>query len=93
VSTSSDKDVETRANVDEGYGRKPLCEDIGKLCTCRNMENTNFAECHLLTDKVNIYLNVFSMSMLNWIGGHVDGQNIIRVDNCGTLNRSMELDE
>jgi hypothetical protein len=57
------------------------------------MENMNFAECHLLTDKVNIYLNVFSMSMLNWIGGHVDCKNIVTVDNCCTLRRSMELDK
>jgi hypothetical protein len=57
------------------------------------MKNMNFVECHLLSYKVNINLNVFSTSMLDLIGGHVDRRNIITIDNGGALNRAMKLDE
>jgi hypothetical protein len=55
------------------------------------MKNSDFSQSNLLTDKVYVDLNVFGTSMLNRVGGHVDGGHIVTVDKCGRTKRSMKL--
>jgi hypothetical protein len=55
------------------------------------MKNTNFAKRNLLTNKMNVNLYVLGSTMLNWIGGHVDGRHIVTVEKCGRVKRAMEL--
>jgi len=44
------------------------------------MEHPNLSQSNLLTDEVNIYLNMIHATMMNWIGSHVDNTNIIAED-------------
>jgi hypothetical protein len=44
------------------------------------MEHPNLSQSNLLTDEVNIYLNMLRATMINGIGGHVDSTNIVAVD-------------
>ena len=41
------------------------------------MQNTKITDNNLLPDEVKIDLNVFSALMLNWVGGHVDGIDVV----------------
>jgi len=45
-----------------------------------NMEHLNLSQSNLLTDEVNIYLNMLCATMMNWILGSVGSANIITVD-------------
>jgi hypothetical protein len=54
------------------------------------MKDTNFAKGDLLTNKIYVNLNVFGLSMLNWIRGHVDGGHVLTVDKCGGMEWTHE---
>ena len=45
------------------------------------MKDPNLAQGDLLTDKVNINLNVLHVTMMNGIGCLVDSADIVAVDN------------
>jgi hypothetical protein len=47
------------------------------------MQDTNISKSHTLSHKVKVDFNVLGALMLNWAGGHVDGANIVTVDNGG----------
>ena len=55
------------------------------------MKNTNFAKSHLLVDEVNVDLDVLGTTVVDRVGCHVDSANIVAVDNCGNLQRNVEL--
>ena len=55
------------------------------------MKNTNFAKSYLLADEVDVDLDVLGMTMVDRVGCHVDNANIVAVDNCGNLQRNVEL--
>jgi hypothetical protein len=44
------------------------------------VKDTNLTESHLLTDEVNVNLNVLRSSMMNWIGSHIDCNDVITKD-------------
>jgi len=44
------------------------------------MEHPNLSQSNLVTDKVNIYLDVLRATMMNWISSHVDGIDIVALD-------------
>jgi hypothetical protein len=46
--------------------------DIGKLTRRWHMENVNLSKSHILSNKVDINLNVLRALMLNEIGRHVN---------------------
>jgi hypothetical protein len=73
-------DVQARAKLLKNNGWQPLGEDVGKLRSSGNMKNPGLAECHTITDKMQVYLNMFSPLMIHWIGGHVHGGHIVKVD-------------
>jgi nucleoside-triphosphatase THEP1 len=55
------------------------------------MKNMNFAKGDLITNKMDVNLNVLCSSMLNWIRGHVDCGHIVTIDKCGRMERAMKL--
>jgi hypothetical protein len=55
------------------------------------MEHPNLSQSNLLTDEVNIYLNMLRATMMNWIGGHVDSTNIVAVDDRRRSDGCVEL--
>ena len=55
------------------------------------MKNTNFAKSHLLTDEVDVDLDVLGTTVVDRVGCHVDSADIIAVDDCSNLQRNMEF--
>jgi hypothetical protein len=55
------------------------------------MEHPNLSQSNLLTDEVNIYLNMLRATMMNWIGDHVDSTNIVAVDDRRRRDGCVEL--
>ena len=55
------------------------------------MEHPNLSQSNLLTDEVNIYLNMLRATMMNWIGGHVDSTDIVALDNRRRRDGYVEL--
>jgi len=55
------------------------------------MKNTNFTKSYLLADEVDVDLDVLGATVVDRVGCHVDSANIVAVDNCGNLQRNVEL--
>jgi len=55
------------------------------------MKDTNFPQSNLLTDKVDVNLNVLRSSMVNWVSCHIDSTNIVTKDNRSLLERKMKF--
>jgi len=55
------------------------------------MKDTDFPQSNLLTDKVDVNLNVLRSLMMNWVSGHIDSTNIVTKDNRSLLERNMEF--
>ena len=55
------------------------------------MKNPNLSQGDLLTDEVNINLNVLRATMMNGVGCHVDNADIVAVDNHRQSNGDVEL--
>ena len=45
------------------------------------MKNSNMPKGDLFADKMDVDLNMLRAPMLNWVGGHVDGTEIVVVNN------------
>ena len=55
------------------------------------MKNTNFAESHLLANEVDVDLNVLGTTVVDRIGSHVDGADVVAVDHGSHLQRDMKF--
>jgi len=55
------------------------------------MQDTKIINCNSLPDEVEVDLNVFGALMLNWVGGHIDGTDVIARHQCGMSERGMQL--
>ena len=55
------------------------------------MKNTNFAESHLLANEVDVDLNVLGTAVVDRVGSHVDGADIVAVDHGSHLQRDMKF--
>ena len=55
------------------------------------MQNTKITNGDSLPDEVKIDLNVLGVLMLNRVGGHVDGTDVVTIHQCGTSKRGMQL--
>ena len=47
------------------------------------MQNTKITNGDLLPEEVKIDLNVLGALMLNQVGGHVDGTDVVTIHQCG----------
>ena len=55
------------------------------------MENSNLAESHLLTDEVDVNLDVLGTVVVDRVGCHVDNADVVTVNDCGDLQRNMKF--
>jgi hypothetical protein len=52
------------------------------------VKNSNVTESNLLTNKVDVQLDVLGAMMMNGVGGEVDSRDIFAEDNGGLVNRT-----
>ena len=83
-------DAETGPEFLERRRRQTFGHDVGKLLGGGNVQNTNMAKSHLIPNKMDIKLNVLGATMMNRVGGEVDGEDVVAVDDRGLLNRTHE---
>jgi hypothetical protein len=57
------------------------------------MKNSNVTESNLLTNEVNIQLNVLGAAMMNGVGGEVDSADVVGEDDSSLVNRAGKLGE
>jgi hypothetical protein len=57
------------------------------------VKNSNVTESNLLTNEVNIQLNVLGAAMMNGVGGEVDNRDVVAEDDSSLVNRAGELGE
>ena len=55
------------------------------------MKNLDVSQCDSLPDEVEIDLDVLGALMLNWITGHIDGTDVVTVDQCSSTKRCVQL--
>ena len=55
------------------------------------MQDPNVAESHLLTHEVNVELDVLRATMMNGVGGEVDGGDVVAVDNSSLGHAKVQL--
>jgi hypothetical protein len=90
---SATADVETGPKLIKYRGGEPLREDVGELRCRRDMEDVDFTDGNLLSDKMKINLHILGALMLNGVGGEVHGADIVAVDKCVSRQRGLELVE
>jgi hypothetical protein len=87
VSTLATADVETRAKLEEEWRRQAPDEDVGELRSRWDVQNANFSNDDLVTDEVEIDLNMLHALMLNGVERQVDGTDIVAIDKCAVKQR------
>ena len=55
------------------------------------MEHLDLSQNNLLTDEVNVYLNMLHATMVDWVGGHVDSTDVVAVYDHRRRDGCMEL--
>jgi hypothetical protein len=55
------------------------------------MQDTDITDGHAFPHKVEVDLGMLRALVLNGVGGEVDGADIVAVDECALLQRSVEL--
>jgi nucleoside-triphosphatase THEP1 len=55
------------------------------------MEYMNSADSNLVSDEIQIDLNMLGALMLNRIGRKIDSTDVVAVDECGLLNGVVKL--
>jgi hypothetical protein len=55
------------------------------------MENPNLTKSHLFADEVNVDLDVLCSLVVDGVGRHVDGTDVITEDNSGGGQLDVEL--
>ena len=56
-----------------------------------NVKNPNTPKGHLLADEVNVELDVLRAAMMDRIGGEVDGEDVVAVDDGGLQDVAKQL--
>jgi hypothetical protein len=51
------------------------------------VKNSNVTESNLLTNKVDVQLDVLGATMMNGVGGEVDSGDVVAEDNGGLVHR------
>ena len=55
------------------------------------MQDTEMSESHLLTHEVNVELNMLRATMMNGVGGELDGGDNVTVDNSSLGHAKVQL--
>lgn len=75
-------DAKTGPEIREHLRRQAFGHHIGELVRRRHMQDAHVAKRHFLADEVNVGLNMLGPSMLDGVGGHVNGTDVA-VDDSG----------
>ena len=70
-------DAKTGSKLLEGRRRQALSHDVRKLLRGGYVEDTYMTESHLFPNKMNVELDVFGATMMDRIGGEVDGGDVV----------------
>jgi hypothetical protein len=57
------------------------------------VQNVNFPNGDLVTDEVEINLDMLHALMLNGVGRQVDDNDVVTIDKCATGQRGVQLHE
>ena len=55
------------------------------------MKNSELAQSDLLTDEVDVDLDVFRAAVVDGVGSHVDSAHIVAIDICRKRDRDVEF--
>jgi hypothetical protein len=84
---------ETGVKLIEEWRRQTISEDIDELRSRRDVQNVNFPNGDLVTDEVEINLDMLPALMLNGVGHQVDDTDIVAIDKCAEGQRGVQLHE
>jgi hypothetical protein len=84
-------DAQTGPKILKQLNRQPLCHDIHELILGRHMESANLTESHLLTDEMDVDLNVLGSAVVDRVCCHIDSADVVTVDNSGDLQGNMKF--
>jgi hypothetical protein len=76
-------DMETGSKQREQQGGESLGEDASELGSHQDVEDTNVSASNMLTDEVEINLNMLCALMLDEVDREVDSADIVIVDQSG----------
>jgi hypothetical protein len=77
----------------EHRSRKTLGEDVGVLRCCRDMDNSNVTEGDLLSNEVEIDLNMFCPLMLHRVAREIYSTNVVTIDQSSMAGRVLKLEK
>ena len=75
----------------ENRSRQSLRHDVDELLRRRDVEDPDAPESHLLTNEVDIELNMLRSTMMDRVGGEVDSGDVVAVDERGLVNITKQL--
>jgi hypothetical protein len=78
-----ESDVETGPKLREDWSWKAFGEDVGELRRHRDVKATDSSKGHSFLNEVKINLNVLGTLVLNGVGRHVDGADVVTIDQGG----------
>jgi hypothetical protein len=55
------------------------------------MENSDLSKSHLLSNKMDVNLDVLRAMLLDWIGRHVNDAHIVTIDNRGRSHWKLQV--
>ena len=58
---------------------------------CRDVEDPDAPKSHMLTNEVYVELNMLRSTMVERVGGEVDGGDVVTVDERGLVNITKQL--
>jgi hypothetical protein len=84
-------DAKTRFELIEELYSKAFGHDVRELMRRWDMKHAHLSKSNLLTDEVNVDLDVLSAVVVNGIGYHVDNSHVVTVDDRCRSNRHVEF--
>jgi hypothetical protein len=86
-------DVESRAKLREEWRRHALGEDIDELRSHWDVQNVKFPNGDLVTNEMEINIDMIRVLILNQVRRQVDGTDIIEIDKCDAVQRGVQQHE
>jgi hypothetical protein len=83
-----ESDVETGPKLREDWSWQAFGEDVGELTRRRDVKDADSSKGHSFSNEVKINLNVLGTLMLNGVRRHVDGADVVTIDQGGLTDWS-----
>ena len=84
-------DAKTGPELLKDRRRQSFRHDVGELLRRRDVGDPDAPKSHLLTNEVYIKLNMLRSTMVDRVGGEVDGGDVVVVDERGLMNITKQL--